>query len=57
MDISISSGLGLLQMVLESDIRRCAREDPGSPRGWIVRSYVGCREERNIPYKGVETSS
>ena len=28
-----NSGLGLLQMVSEPDIRRCASEDVGPPRG------------------------
>ena len=54
--IFASSGLGLLQMVLESGIERCANEDVGSLRGWIVRSHISWRGERNIPYKGVETS-
>ena len=27
----------------------------GAPKGWIVRSHIGLRGERNIPYKGVET--
>ena len=25
-------------------------------KGWIVRSHIGSRGERNISYKGVETS-
>ena len=28
----------------------------GTEGGWIVRSHIGWREERNILYKGVETS-
>ena len=28
----------------------------GPQGGWIVKSHIGWREERNIPYKGVETS-
>ena len=28
----------------------------GLQEGWIVRSYIGWRGERNILYKGVETS-
>ena len=51
--ISVSSGFGLLQMVLELDTGWCACEDAG---GWIVRSHIGWRGERNISYKGVETS-
>ena len=31
--ISASGGLGLLQMVSELDIGRCANEDVGPPRG------------------------
>ena len=31
--IYVSGGLGLLQMVLELDIGRCASEDAGVPRG------------------------
>ena len=54
--ISFSCGPGLLQMVSKPDTGRCASEDAGPPRGWIVRSHVGCRGERNIPYKDVETS-
>ena len=88
MTISTSGGLGLLRMVLEPGIGRCASEDVehrsrvdiswcasedvGSQGGWtsdsvpvrilgpqgrwIVRSHIGWRGERNIPYKGVETS-
>ena len=33
MTISNSGGLGLLQMVLESDTGRCASEDAGPSRG------------------------
>ena len=29
----------------------------GLEGGWIVRSHIGWRGERNILYKGVETSS
>ena len=47
MTISISGGFGLLQMVLEPelelDIERCASEDVGLPRGWILRSYIRWR--------------
>ena len=53
--ISANGGFGLLQMVSDSGTERCAMEDTGSPRGWIVRSHIGWRGERNIPYKGVET--
>ena len=54
--IFASSGVGLLQMVSEPVIGRCASEDAGPSRGWIVRSRVGWRGERNISNKGVETS-
>jgi len=53
---SASGGFGLLQMVLESDIRWCVREDAGFSGGWIVRSHIGWRGERSISYEGVETS-
>ena len=56
MTISVSGGFRLLQMVLKPVIRRCANEDVGPPQGWIVRSHIGWRGERSIPYKGVETS-
>ena len=32
-------------------------EDVGPSRGWIVRSHIRWRGKRNIPYKGVKTSS
>ena len=70
--VSASGGLRLLQMVSKPgsgrctseeaeprsgvDKRQCANEDAGFQRGWIVRSHIGWREERNILYKGVETS-
>ena len=54
--ISASGGLGTLQMVSEPDTGRCANEDTGLSRGWIVRSHIGWRRERSILYKGVETS-
>ena len=54
--IYASGGLGLLLMVSKPNIGRCSSEDAGLPRGWIVRSHIGWREERNISYKGVETS-
>ena len=41
-------------MILELVIGRCASEDPGPAREWIVRSHIGWRGERSIP--GVETS-
>ena len=50
------NGLGLLQMVSKSVLERCANEDVGSSRGWIVRIHVGWRGERNILYKDEETS-
>ena len=43
-------------MVLESVIGQCASEDVGPPSGLIVRSHIDWIGERNIPYKGVETS-
>ena len=49
-------GLGLLQMVSELDIGRCASEDAGPQGGWIVSSHIGWRGERHIPCKGVENS-
>ena len=49
--IFASSGLGRLQMVSELD-----SEDARPRGGWIVRSHISWRVERNIPYKGVETS-
>ncbi|KAG7037657.1 hypothetical protein SDJN02_01287, partial [Cucurbita argyrosperma subsp. argyrosperma] len=36
--ISAIGGLGLLQMVLELDTRRCASKDAGLQGEWIVRS-------------------
>ena len=54
--ISTSSGLGLMQMVSEPVTERCASVDTEPSTGWIVRSLIGWRGERNIPYKGVETS-
>ena len=41
--ISASGGLVLLQMVSEPDTGRCASEDARPPKGWIVRSHIGCR--------------
>ena len=38
-------------MVLELDIGRCANEDVGPPREWIVRSDIGWREERSMNVK------
>ena len=55
--ISARRGLELLQMVLESYTGHCVSEDAGPPRGLIVRSHIDWRGERNIPYKGVETST
>ena len=49
--ISTSGGLELLLMILESDTRRW-----GSEGEWIMRSHVDWGGERNILYKGVETS-
>ena len=53
--ISVSGGLGLLQMVSEQDIGRCASEDTGPPSG-VDCEIIGWRGEGSIPYKGVETS-
>ena len=54
--ISTSGGFELLQIVSEPVTERCASEDAGPQGGWIVRSHIGWRRERSIPYKGVETS-
>ena len=54
--ISTSGGHELLQIVSESDIGRCASEDAGLRKGWIVRPRISWKGEQNIPYKGVETS-
>ena len=54
--VFVSGGLGLLQMVLEPDTGLCASEDNGPQEGWIVRSHIDWRGERNISYKSVETS-
>ena len=35
----------LLQMVSKSNIERCASEDVGPLRGWIVRSHMSVRDE------------
>ena len=56
MIIFASGGLGLLQMVSEPDTWQCASKDTWLSRGWIVRSDISWRGERNIPYKSVETS-
>jgi len=60
--MSASDGFGLLQMVSESDIERCASEeakpqrevdtrwcinkDAEFQRGWIEESYIDWRRER-----------
>ena len=70
--IFVSGGLGLLQMVSESDIRRCVNEETESEGGWtrggvpartfgpegrwIVRSHIGWGGEQSILYKSVKTS-
>ena len=54
--VSACGGLGLLQMVSEPDTKRCVGEDIGPPSGWIVRSHIDWRGERNSLYKGVKTS-
>ena len=43
--ISASGGLGLLQMVLELNTRRCVNENVELVRGWIVKSHIGWRRE------------
>ena len=52
--ISVSGGLGMLQMVSELDIEQC--KDVGPQGRQIVRSQISQRGEWNIPYKGVKTS-
>ena len=37
------------------DTEWCASKSVKSTREWIVRSHIREREERNIPYKGVES--
>ena len=54
--IFTNAEFGWLQMVSEISIKRCASEDAGPCRWWIMRSHVGWRGEQNISYKGVETS-
>ena len=54
--ISANGGLGLLEIVSKLDTGQCASEDVGPQRGWIVRSHINWRGDRNIPYKGVKTS-
>ena len=51
-----SNGIGVLQMALELGFERCASEDIGPQREWIVRSHIGWRGEQNIPYKSTNTS-
>ena len=46
--ISASGGFGLLQMVFESDIGRCASEDVGRPRE--VDCEISHRRERGTKY-------
>ena len=55
--ISSSSGLELLQMVSKPDIGRCANENAGLRRGWIVRSHINLKGKQSISYNNVETSS
>ena len=54
-DVGSSKGVDC-QMVSELDNGWCASENVGPQRGWIMRSHVGWRGDRNILYKGVETS-
>ena len=49
-------GLKLLQIVSGLDTKQCVRGNVGPQGGWIVRSYIGWRGERNISYKSMETS-
>ena len=53
--ISVSGGLGRLQMVLEPVTERCAREDAGPSKR--VDCEIPHRMEKgtSIPYKGVKT--
>ena len=48
--ISISGGVGLLQMVLELDTRRCASEDAGPPRevGCEISHRLGRRTKHSL---------
>ena len=46
MTISVSSGLGLLQMVSEPDIGLCARTLSSEGGECIVTSHIDWREER-----------
>ena len=43
--IFTTGGLELLLMVLELGTERCAREDAGSRKGWMMRPHIGWREE------------
>ena len=53
--ISVSGGLGLLQMVSSQTPGGVLVRMPSPQGGWIVRFHIGWREERSILYKGVET--
>ena len=56
--VSAINGLGQLQMVSEQDIGMCASEDDRPPKGGGLWDSTSVKEgERNIPYKGVETSN
>ena len=54
--ISAISGFELLQMVSKLGTSGLTTRMLGLQGGWIMRSHIGWREERNIPYKGVDTS-
>ena len=54
-EISTNDELGLLQMILELDTKRCANENVGPLRGWIVRSHLDGRVKRSIRCEGVKT--
>ena len=51
----LAVGLGCYKWYQSQTPSSVPSEDVGLPRGWIVRSHIGRREERSTPYKGVET--
>ena len=53
--ITISSGLGLLQMVLDSNTDWCASEDAGF-KGGVCKIPHWLERERVVSYKDVEIS-
>ena len=52
--ISVSGELGLLQIVSELNLGNVLTRTLGPKGVWIVRSYIGWKGERSIPYKGCE---